>query len=73
MTITLQYKTEDGKSFDSLEAAQMHEALAADGSIYLEEWKEKKLFEALLASFDVKLRVIPRDDFSSDSADELAP
>lgn len=56
MTITLKYQTEDGKLFDSIEAAQMHEVLVADVGIYLEEWKEKKLFDCILANFDVKLK-----------------
>lgn len=72
MTITACFKTDDGKVFDSFDAAQLHECFSQT-NVYLEEWKEKQLLSIITDHFfletkpSLKAKAPPADIPSTES------
>lgn len=72
MTITACFKTDDGKVFDSFDAAQLHECFSQT-NVYLEEWKEKQLLSIITDRFfletkpSLKAKPLPADTPSTES------
>ena len=67
MTITACFKTDDGKVFDSFDAAQLHECLSHQTNVYLEEWKERQLLSIITDHFYLEAKPLPADTPSTES------